>query len=187
MLNASAYALPVTFGPHEADWWMVVVTSIGVVGTIVTAIFAIVSARQARAIAEASEKARVEAERRRIWEEYELALRAATVDLLRSLGEYNVEHDRASKAGEAKPALFSVMSSLQAFGLIVNENDLPAFRLFWRWMNVAQKNVAERRVLIRRLMNCIRKWKRGEVSIAEIDARVTELEAASGATRPEGF
>lgn len=180
-------ALPVTFGPHEADWWMVVVTSLGMVGTIVTAIFAIVSARQAREIARGSEAARVATEARLAREQYELALRSATVELLRALGEYNVEHDRATKQGDPLPSLFSVMGALQAFGLIVDESDLPAFRLFWRWMNVAQLNKAERRTLIRRLMNGIRTWKRNEISVEEIDVEVTQLEKESGVTRPQGF
>lgn len=92
-------AVPVEFGPHEADWWMVGVSALAAVASLVLALFAWLTSREAKGQAKASERARreeqIQAQTRRDFEledkrrfEYELRLDDAVADMFQSIAAY---------------------------------------------------------------------------------------------------
>jgi hypothetical protein len=111
--------IPVTFGPHEADWWMVVVTCLGAVASLAVAIVALQSARQAKRVADASKEQRDE-ERSHA---YDLRMEEAIAGLLVGLSAAMKEIKHAASVGAKMPGVEAVLPAMQLVRLRANEED----------------------------------------------------------------
>ena len=102
------HAIPVEFGPHEADWLMVAATVLAAVATVYVASRAQKVSKRAAATAEKSEKARLEFEERAHVEaqhvaliaaraRYEQSLDDAVASLFRTIREHLVKNSQQSQ------------------------------------------------------------------------------------------
>lgn len=172
--------LPVSFGPHEADWWMVWVTAAGVIVSLVVAISAVIAARSARDIALRSENARVSSEANRISREYQTRLDDALAALLTSIADHfgplrdwqsevdDAEmHNRSDRMGDllvsTPPALDAVDTRAQIVRMVAIDGDAEVAREISHMIAAVNAQPPYRRDRpLQGLVHTIREWRAGE-------------------------
>lgn len=177
-------ALPVTFGPHEADWWMVGASAAAAIGTTAAAFAAFRGASKAQEIADTNAKARIDDNDARVKERYDDLRRDATVTLLTALAMYIREADEARAASMPTPSMAAILGALEPLGVALSDGDFLAYGVFRKWLDVAARDRSRRRALVRSLMTTVLKWGRGELSD---EALLVELRLETGAEEPFTF
>ena len=172
--------LPVSFGPHEADWWMVWVTGAGVVVTLFVAISAVFTARSAKNMAKDTEDARQTAEMHRAQREYAFRLDDALAALLTEIAAYFAPlrdwldeedeaslHNRVDQFGElvvsAVPQLDAVDARAQIVRMVAVKGDAEVAREIAHTIAAIRNLPPGRRTApLQGLVHVIREWRAGE-------------------------
>lgn len=171
--------LPVEFGPHEADWWMVWVTGASAFISLAIAIVAITGARQARGIAKQSEAERLETENRRERFAYESRLDDALANLFQAIAEHfgplKQWMDRAELVEERgytdnfgdldyppNPDMDHVEAQAEVVRMIARGEDADVARELAFGITLTSNASGRRRWLqLKGLMQAIREWRSG--------------------------
>lgn len=174
--------LPVTFGPHDADWWLVWITAAGVVASLVVAISAVLAASSANDIATKSEKARLKSEDDRVDREYHVRLDDALASLLTAIADYFAPlrdwqsevddaemHNRLDPNGDLvvsqPPALDTVDARAQIVRMVAIDSDAEVAREMAHMIAAVNNQPPYRRdTPLRGLVHTIREWRAGERS-----------------------
>lgn len=172
--------LPVTFGPHEADWWMVAVTALAMAASVVVAVSAINAARQARTIAERSETARLQLESDRASREYDDRLDGTLARLLTAVAQqfdpirewlsaadhvetHNITDNFGDLAYPERPTMDTIDVEVQLVRMAARDDDAVVAReLAHALALVGNQPVYEQRVLLKAIVRVVREWRSGE-------------------------
>lgn len=157
--------LPVSFGPHEADWWAVAVTALGAIASLIVAIAALLSAREAKRVAHASEGDRM----RQLQREYELRMEDAVASFLVGTTEF-MKNVRTVKTHAKPPMMDPVVSAIQVPRLRARGDDARVFAAIADDLSRLSK-VAVALDLYNGLASLVikvREWRSGEHSASEM-------------------
>lgn len=169
---------PVTFGPHEADWLMVIVTFLGALASAVVAVSALVTSRRAEATANASEEARKSAEEDREEWEYRLRFEDSLVTLMVDIGAYLERLGKARTAGVEAPSMDPLLASIEVVQLRARGDDKLTLDRARRAFSVAfqtEDNLGRRAVLAN-LLKQLRKVADGTLDVTAFEQWVTSIE-----------
>lgn len=171
--------LPVAFGPHEADWWMVAITLVAAIASVAVAISAFVTSSRAQRTANDSEAARVQAEIDREAWEYRLRYEDALISFMSDVGAYLDRLADARSVGGGKPSLDPLVASLEIVRLRARGTDRETMDGVRRIFSVAFKmrGTGRVRLLISKLLKKVREVTDGSIGQDEFEQWVQEVEA----------
>lgn len=197
MLRPLPNPLPVSFGPHEADWWMVVVSAVAALASIAVAIVAVRTASEARRISAQTEKERMVADKRREELAYAQRLDDSIVRLFQAIGDHfgplrkwmddadDVEiHNRTDERGDLlypqHPEMDSIDSNTEAVRVIARGADGDvAKQLAYSIALVHNASGRQRWIHLKAIMQVVRQWRSGEIPGASALAFFKEFQTVN--------
>lgn len=161
----------VSFGPHVADWLMVVVTGLGVLASVGVALVALSASADARKIAAASEAARVEERATRKTEEYEANLDEGVAAFLTGVADHLVPIRAAIAAKQSAPDAGPLVTSIQLFRLRARGEDAEvaaSVATLLRESSSRSKSARDQHIALSDLVILVREWRTGAKAAADI-------------------
>jgi hypothetical protein len=192
--------IPVSFGPHEADWWMVAVTMFGALTSLAVAISAFISARRARLIADRSEARRNEIEGNRTAQAYAERLDTALARLVSAISDqfapirdwlstaeevddFNVTDRFGDPAYPDRPSFDAIDAASQLVRMIARGDDVPVAReIAFSLEQIETMPVRTQQNRLKSLVRAIRAWRAEELPAAAV---ITSLEKTRKASEAE--
>lgn len=187
--------IPVTFGPHKADWWMVGVTFASAAASAAVAFFAWRTSRDAKNLAEESDKTQRELHTKSLADEYSTRFNAAIAAFLRQVAafrepimSYLDECERVEISNRLDPAtgellyppappLEAISIELEVMYLIADSTDYPVIEAIDSTLDsIANAQPYRQWPLLVQLLTTIRRWRSAVISFDETSAELSSIQ-----------